>query len=169
MPEQNNEMFQEELILAEANIVRAKRHERSVLTELQGLTVEEIMGERTEMDLAHEEKILAQEAYVLKRRQMQEAPPKVVVVESADELFGVLQALAQALGEGVEAPEDLTCPDLEYFDQEVQKGFMMQEIFEALDDADKQISCMTQAALESAAQMKEELCAVREILAKSMK
>lgn len=124
MPKQNNEMHQEELILAEANIVRAKRQERKVVMDLHGLTVEEILGERTEMDLAHEEKILAQENYVLKLRSFREEDTEQFKGMSGSYLEEIVQGIIACFGleEGEEetivfldpkgehvAPEGQTC------------------------------------------------------------
>jgi hypothetical protein len=72
MPEQNNERLQEEAILAEVSIVRTKQKERQVMMEIHSLSLDEVMGECMELDLAHEEKILTQEVFIMKHRRLQE-------------------------------------------------------------------------------------------------
>lgn len=61
-----------EIILAEADIVRAKRRERQAKMDFYGVDLDDLLGEETEMVLATEEKILLQEAYVLKLRSLRE-------------------------------------------------------------------------------------------------
>jgi hypothetical protein len=100
-----NERAQEELILAEAQIVRAKRKERDLNLSLHGLTLDEVMDENYEQVLAHEEKVLAQEHYVLKLRSLREEnteQPKGMSGSSLEEFVqGILSHFGLEEGEAI--------------------------------------------------------------------
>ncbi|GAB7391604.1 hypothetical protein [Lactococcus garvieae] len=100
-----NERAQEELILAEAQIVRAKRKERDLSLSLNGLTLDEVIDEKYEQVLAHEEKVLAQENYVLKLRSFREEntkQPKGMSSSSLEEFVqGILSHFGLEEGEAI--------------------------------------------------------------------
>jgi len=123
------EHYQEEVILAEANIVRAKQKERKVMMEVQGLSLDEIMGARMELDLVHEEKILAQEEFIMKRRQMElskeECEQTQVVVSSIGDFVQVLFSFLEM----EEVEEDGVC--------------LFHTLLQKVEDIEEQVSQMT--------------------------
>jgi hypothetical protein len=114
------EYYQEEVILAEANIVRAKRRERQAKMNFHGVGLDELLGDETEMVLAHEEKILAQETFIMKHRRLQEEnveQPETVAnmeefIQGLVSFFGLKEGEAVVFldpkGEHV-APDEETC------------------------------------------------------------
>lgn len=137
------EHYQEEVILAEANIVRAKQKERKVMMEVQGLSLDEIMGARMELDLVHEEKILAQEAFIMKRRQMEfsteEYESTQVVVSSIADLVQVLFSVLEM----EEVEEDGFC--------------LFHSLLQKLEDIEEQVSQMTVNSTQELLQKLSEL------------
>lgn len=120
--------YQEEVILAEANIVRAKQKERKLMMGDQGLSMDEIMGARMELDLVHEEKILAQEAFIMKRRQMElskeECEQTQVVVTSIEDFVQVLFSFF-----GMDEVEEELC--------------LFHTLLQKVEDIEEQVSQMT--------------------------
>lgn len=137
------EHYQEEVILAEANIVRAKQKERKVMMEVQGLSLDEIMGARMELDLVHEEKILAQEAFIMKRRQMElskeECEQTQVVVSSIADFVQVLFSFLEM----EEVEEDGFC--------------LFHALLQKVEDIEEQVSQMTVNSTQELLQKLSEL------------
>jgi hypothetical protein len=99
------EEARKEIILAEADIVRAKRRERQAKMDFYGVDLADLLGDETEMTLATEEKILLQEAYVLKLRSLQEEnteQPKGMSGSSLEEFVqGILSHFDLEEGEAI--------------------------------------------------------------------
>lgn len=136
------EHYQEEVILAEANIVRAKQKERKVMMEVQGLSLDEIMGARMELDLVHEEKILAQEAFIMKRRQMnafmEDDEATQVVVTSVEDFVQVLFSFF-----GMDEGEEELC--------------LFHALLQKVEDIEEQVSQMTVNSTQELLQKLSEL------------
>lgn len=67
MPEGKDISLQEEVKLAEAQVVHAKRKEREQRMVYYGLSLDEVMGDEMELILAEEERILAEAALIRKK------------------------------------------------------------------------------------------------------
>ena len=91
MPEGKDISLQEEVKLAEAQVVHAKRKEREQRMEYHGLSLDEVMGEDMELVLAEEERILAEAALIRKKRATSHQKIKPVVVNSLEEFVKVIE------------------------------------------------------------------------------
>lgn len=67
MPGGKDISLQEEVKLAEAQVVHTKRKEREQRMAYHGLSLDEVMGEDMELVLAEEERILAEAALIRKK------------------------------------------------------------------------------------------------------
>lgn len=92
MPEDENISLQEEVKLAEAQVVHAKREEREQRMAYYGLSLDEVMGENMELVLAEEERILAEAALIRKKR-VYSRQIKPVVVHSLAEFVEALEVV----------------------------------------------------------------------------
>ena len=92
MPEDENISLQEEVKLAEAQVVHAKRKEREQRMAYHGLSLDEVMGDDMELVLAEEERILAEAALIRKKR-AQARQVKTVVVHSLAEFVEALEVV----------------------------------------------------------------------------
>ena len=90
MPEGKDISLQEEVKLAEAQVVHAKRKEREQRMTYHGLSLDEVMGEDMELVLAEEERILAEAALIRKKR-AQARQVKPIVVHSLAEIVEALE------------------------------------------------------------------------------
>lgn len=90
MPGGKDISLQEEVKLAEAQVVHAKRKEREQRMVYHGLSLDEVMGEDMELVLAEEERILAEAALIRKKR-AQARQVKPVVVHSLAEFVEALE------------------------------------------------------------------------------
>lgn len=90
MPENENISLQEEVKLAEAQVVQAKRKERKQRMEYYDLSLDEVMGDEMELILAEEERILA-EAALIRKKWAQARQVKPVVVHSLPEFVKALE------------------------------------------------------------------------------
>lgn len=90
MPENENISLQEEVKLAEAQVVQAKRKERKQRMEYYDLSLDEVMGDEMELVLAEEERILA-EAALIRKKWAQARQVKPVVVHSLPEFVKALE------------------------------------------------------------------------------
>lgn len=90
MPEGRDISLQEEVKLAEAQVVYAKRKEREEGMAYYGCSLDEVMGEDMELVLAEEERILAEAALIRKKR-AQARQVKPVVVHSLAEFVEALE------------------------------------------------------------------------------
>lgn len=92
MPGGKDISLQEEVKLAEAQVVHAKRKEREQRMAYHGLSLDEVMGEDMELVLAEEERILAEAALIRKKR-AQARQVKPVVVHSLAEFVEALEVV----------------------------------------------------------------------------
>lgn len=92
MPGGKDISLQEEVKLAEAQVVHAKRKEREQRMAYHGLSLDEVMGEDMELVLAEEECILAEAALIRKKR-TQARQVKPVVVHSLAEFVEALEVV----------------------------------------------------------------------------
>ena len=92
MPEGKDISLQEEVKLAEAQWVQAKRKEREEGMAYYGCSLDEVMGEDMELVLAEEERILAEAALIRKKR-AQARQVKPVVVHSLAEFVEALEVV----------------------------------------------------------------------------
>lgn len=90
MPEGKDISLQEEVKLAEAQVVYAKRKEREQRMEYHGLSLDEVMGEDMELVLAEEERILAEAALIRKKR-AQARQVKPIVMSDLSEFVEALE------------------------------------------------------------------------------
>ena len=90
MPGGKDISLQEEVKLAEAQVVHAKRKEREQRMTYHGLSLDEVMGEDMELVLAEEERILAEAALIRKKR-AQARQVKPIVVHSLAEIVEALE------------------------------------------------------------------------------
>ena len=84
MPGGKDISLQEEVKLAEAQVVHAKRKEREQRMVYHGLSLDEVMGEDMELVLAEEERILAEAALIRKKRAQARQVKPVVVLSLAE-------------------------------------------------------------------------------------
>jgi hypothetical protein len=91
MPEDENISPQEEVKLAEAQVVYAKRKEREQRMEYHGLSLDEVMGEDMELVLAEEERILAEAALIRKKKRAQARQVKPIVMSDLSEFVEALE------------------------------------------------------------------------------
>lgn len=92
MPGGKDISLQEEVKLAEAQVVHAKRKEREQRMAYHGLSLDEVMGDEMELVLAEEERILAEAALIRKKR-VQARQVKPVVVHSLAEFVEALEVV----------------------------------------------------------------------------
>lgn len=92
MPGVKDISLQEEVKLAEAQVVHAKRKEREQRMAYHGLSLDEVMGDEMELVLAEEERILAEAALIRKKR-AQARQVKPVVVHSLAEFVEALEVV----------------------------------------------------------------------------
>lgn len=92
MPGGKDISLQEEVKLAEAQVVYAKRKEREQRMLYHGLSLDEVMGDEMELVLAEEERILAEAALIRKKR-AQARQVKPVVVHSLAEFVEALEVV----------------------------------------------------------------------------
>lgn len=92
MPEGRDISLQEEVKLAEAQVVYAKRKEREEAMAYYGCSLDELMGDDMELILAEEERILAEAALIRKKR-AQARQVKPVVVHSLAEFVEALEVV----------------------------------------------------------------------------
>lgn len=90
MPGGKDISLQEEVKLAEAQVVHAKRKEREQRMTYHGLSLDEVMGDEMELVLAEEERILAEVALIRKKR-AQARQVKPIVVHSLAEIVEALE------------------------------------------------------------------------------
>lgn len=90
MPGGKDISLQEEVKLAEAQVVHAKRKEREQRMTYHGLSLDEVMGDEMELVLAEEERILAEAALIRKKR-AQARQVKPIVVHSLAEIVEALE------------------------------------------------------------------------------
>ncbi|WP_307984576.1 hypothetical protein [uncultured Lactococcus sp.] len=90
MPGGKDISLQEEVKLAEAQVVHAKRKEREQRMTYHGLSLDEVMGDEMELVLAEEERILAEAALIRKKR-AQARQVKPVVVHSLADIVEALE------------------------------------------------------------------------------
>ena len=90
MPGVKDISLQEEVKLAEAQVVHAKRKEREQRMTYHGLSLDEVMGDEMELVLAEEERILAEAALIRKKR-AQARQVKPIVVHSLAEIVEALE------------------------------------------------------------------------------
>ena len=92
MPGGKDISLQEEVKLAEAQVVHAKRKEREQRMAYHGLLLDEVMGDEMELVLAEEERILAEAALIRKKR-AQARQVKPVMVHSLAEFVEALEVV----------------------------------------------------------------------------
>lgn len=92
MPGGKDISLQEEVKLAEAQVVHAKRKEREQRMTYHGLSLDEVMGDEMELVLAEEERILAEAALIRKKR-VQARQVKPIVVHSLAEFVKALEVV----------------------------------------------------------------------------
>ena len=92
MPGGKDISLQEEVKLAEAQVVHAKRKEREEAMAYYGCSLDEVMGDDMELVLAEEERILAEAALIRKKR-AQARQVKPVVVHSLAEFVEALEVV----------------------------------------------------------------------------
>lgn len=92
MPEGRDISLQEEVKLAEAQVVHAKRKEREEGMAYYGCSLDEVMGDDMELVLAEEERILAEAALIRKKR-AQARQVKPVVVHSLADIVEALEVV----------------------------------------------------------------------------
>lgn len=92
MPGGKDISLQEEVKLAEAQVVHAKRKEREQRMTYHGLSLDEVMGDEMELVLAEEERILAEAALIRKKR-VQARQVKPIVVHSLAEIVEALEVV----------------------------------------------------------------------------
>ena len=92
MPEGKDISLQEEVKLAEAQVVYAKRKEREEGMAYYGCSLDEVMSDDMELVLAEEERILAEAALIRKKR-AQARQVKPVVVHSLAEFVEALEVV----------------------------------------------------------------------------
>lgn len=90
MPGGKDISLQEEVKLAEAQVVHAKRKEREQRMTYHGLSLDKVMGDEMELVLAEEERILAEVALIRKKR-AQARQVKPIVVHSLAEIVEALE------------------------------------------------------------------------------
>ena len=92
MPGVKDISLQEEVKLAEAQVVHAKRKEREQRMTYHGLSLDEVMGDEMELVLAEEERILTEAALIRKKR-VQARQVKPIVVHSLAEFVEALEVV----------------------------------------------------------------------------
>ena len=92
MPGGKDISLQEEVKLAEAQVVHAKRKEREQRMTYHGLSLDEVMGDEMELVLAEEERILTEAALIRKKR-VQARQVKPIVVHSLAEFVEALEVV----------------------------------------------------------------------------
>ena len=92
MPGGKDISLQEEVKLAEAQVVHVKRKEREQRMTYHGLSLDEVMGDEMELVLAEEERILAEAALIRKKR-VQARQVKPIVVHSLAEFVKALEVV----------------------------------------------------------------------------
>lgn len=116
MPGGKDISLQEEVKLAEAQVVHVKRKEREQRMTYHGLSLDEVMGDEMELVLAEEERILTEAALIRKKR-VQARQVKPIVVHSLAEFVEALEVVYDS--EKETSLVDLLLPKVEDIEEKV--------------------------------------------------
>ena len=126
MPGGKDISLQEEVKLAEAQVVHVKRKEREQRMTYHGLSLDEVMGDEMELVLAEEERILAEAALIRKKR-VQARQVKPIVVHSLAEFVKALEVVYDS--EKETSLVDLLLPKVE----DIEEKVALMSTFSSLD------------------------------------